>query len=205
MRELRSDFVHKFIPRKRFGRGSLLLLHQSGGNEDSLLKIGHEIAPNCALLGVRGRVQENGANRFYRKKNDLYDTEEQIIRTNELADWLESAKIDYDLQKVIAFGYSNGANMAATLLLIRPKVIAGALLFRPALPLMPSRMPDLSGKHIFISAGTEDRMVGKDETQSLIAILKEAGGDLRVFWQSGGHELHKQEIDSAKRWFEEKL
>src|SRR6266480_356877 len=148
------DFVHEFVPGS--SKRTLLLLHGTGGNEHDLIRLGHEIDPEAAILSPRGKVLENGMPRFFKRLAEgVFDLEDLKFRTYELADFVEEASKVYgfDLQHVVALGYSNGANIAASELLLRPAILSSAILFRPMVPLIPEVLPDLSTKHVFISAG----------------------------------------------------
>jgi phospholipase/carboxylesterase len=210
-------FIHRFIPsnkrneartREQGTKGkttftTLLLLHGTGGNEEDLIPVGHEIAPGSAILSPRGQVLENGMPRFFKRLAEgVFDIEDLKFRTHELADFVEVASKVYgfDLQYVVALGYSNGANIAASELLLRPSILSSAILFRPMVPLVPEVLPDLSAKHVFISAGLHDPIVQGQETKNLFNLLQKAGADVSINWQNSGHELILEEIRKAKEW-----
>ena len=199
-------FTHRFIPsnKSEARTTTLLLLHGTGGTEDDLIPVGREMAPNAAILSPRGKVLENGMPRFFRRVAEgVFDLEDLKFRTHELADFVEAASKVYgfDLQYVVALGYSNGANIAASELLIRPSLLSSAILFRPMVPLIPEVLPDLSTKHVFISAGLHDPIVPDHETKNLFNLLKKAGVvDISINWQNSGHELILEEIRKAKDW-----
>ena len=142
--------------------------------------------------------------RFFRRVAEgVFDLEDLKFRTHELADFVEAASKVYgfDLQYVVALGYSNGANIGACELLIRPSLLSSAILFRPMVPLIPEILPDLSAKHVFISAGLHDPIVPDHETKNLFNLLKKAGvADILINWQNSGHELILEEIRKAKDW-----
>lgn len=211
-------FIHRFIPsnkisgartREQATKGktvftTLLLLHGTGGNEEDMIPMGQKIASEAAILSPRGKVLENGMPRFFRRLAEgVFDIEDLKFRTYELADFVEEASKVYgfDLQHVVAIGYSNGANIAASELLLRPSILSSAILFRPMVPLIPEVLPDLSTKHVFISAGLHDPIVPGKETQNLFNLLKKAGvADISINWQNSGHELTLEEIRKAKDW-----
>ncbi len=160
------DFVHEFVP----GNSSrtLLLLHGTGGNEHDLLPLGRELDPNASLLSPRGKILENGMPRFFRRLAEgVFDLEDLKMRTNELADFVAAAVRHYklDAEKIVGVGYSNGANIAASMLLLRPELLRAAVLFRAMVPLIPDNMPDLSSVHVWIGAGNEDPIIPTSETQ----------------------------------------
>jgi predicted esterase len=206
-KEQQLGFTHRFIPS---GAGNdnaeviLLLLHGTGGNEDDLLPLGRELDPNAALLSPRGKILEGGRiPRFFRRVAEgVFDIDDLKFRTHELADFVETASRSYsfDARKVIAVGYSNGANIAASMLMLRPQTLSGAILFRAMVPLVPDKIPDLSYKRIFMSSGLEDPIATKQEAERLGSLLKQAGANVVLEWQNSGHELTQHDIQAAKQW-----
>src|ERR687885_485411 len=183
---------------------TFLLLHGTGGNEEDLIPLAYELDKRAAILSPRGKVLENGvAPRFFRRLAEgVFDLEDLKFRTNELADFVNDASKAYgfDLQRAIAVGYSNGANIAASILLLRPEILSSAILFRAMVPLVPETLPDLSNKHIFMSSGVYDPIVSKQEAEKLFGLFKSAGANVSVSWQESGHELTMEEIRKAKEW-----
>lgn len=202
------NFIHRFISANSKAKKSnltLLLLHGTGGTEDDLIPLGKELAANASLLSVRGKVLENGMPRFFRRLEEgIFDLEDLKMRTDELADFILrcSSIYDFDLKRLVAVGYSNGANIGASLLLRRPEVLAGAILFRAMVPFVPDVMPDLSKKSIILLEGMVDPIVSKQEAESLLEIFNKARSNATIQWQDSGHNLTQQDIDSAKRWLE---
>jgi predicted esterase len=146
---------------------------------------------------------ENGAPRFFRRLAEgLFDVEDLKFRTNELADFVEKASklYNFDARNVVAIGYSNGANIATSILLLRPDVLSAAILFRPMVPLIPDTIQDLSEKSIFISGGSRDPIVPKRETERLADLFKESGANVFVHWEVRGHELGMGETTEARKW-----
>jgi phospholipase/carboxylesterase/glyoxalase family protein len=197
-------FIHTFIPAQESGSAfTLLLLHGTGGNEKDPLSLGEKLAPGAALLSPRGKVLENGVPRFFRRLAEgVFDIEDLILRTNELADFVEAASALYrfDLSKAVAVGYSNGANIAVSMLLLRPRLLAGAILFRPMVPLVPEMLPELSETPVFISAGLLDSIVSQEQTERLVDLLLSCDSDVTLHWQNRGHDLSAQEVGEAKEW-----
>jgi phospholipase/carboxylesterase len=210
-------FIHRFIPSKNKKNGArirtseqgskvfttLLLLHGTGGNEDDLIPLANELDQRAAILSPRGKVLENGMSRFFRRLAEgVFDIEDLKFRTNELADFVKDASkaYDFDLQRTIAIGYSNGANIAASMLLLRPEILSAAILFRAMVPLVPDILPDLSNKHIFMSSGLHDPIVPKQEAEGLFGLFKNAGAKVSLSWQESGHELTIEEVQKAKEW-----
>jgi predicted esterase len=199
------DFVHRYLSGKN--GDTLLLLHGTGGDESDLLPLGAKLAPRAGLLGVRGKVLENGMPRFFKRlAMGIFDQEDLKFRTNELADFVTVAAETYgfDRKKVTAFGYSNGANIAASLLFRRPEILASAILLRPMVPFLPDQLPQLAGKGIYIAGGRQDPIVPPEQTENFAELLRKAGADVTVAWHSGGHELTAPEIERAKQWFAER-
>lgn len=202
------DFIHRFISANSKAKKSnltLLLLHGTGGTEDDLIPLANELTPDASILSVRGKVLENGMPRFFRRLEEgVFDLEDLKMRTDELADFiLKSSSIyDFDLKRLVAVGYSNGANIGASVLLRRPEVLAGAILFRAMVPFIPDVLPDLSKKFIILLEGMRDPIVSKQEAESLLKIFNKAHSNVTIKWQGSGHNLTQEDIDSAKRWLE---
>lgn len=202
------DFIHRFISANSKAKKSsltLLLLHGTGGTEDDLIPLGNELTPDASILSVRGKVLENGMPRFFRRLEEgVFDLEDLKMRTDELADFiLKSSSIyDFDLKRLVAVGYSNGANIGASVLLRRPEVLAGAILFRAMVPFIPDVVPDLSKKFIILLEGMRDPIVSKQEAESLLKIFNKAHSNVTIKWQGSGHSLTQEDIDSAKEWLE---
>jgi phospholipase/carboxylesterase len=212
------SFIHCFIPPKdtpsdeRAKQGvtggktftTFLLLHGTGGNEQDLIPLAYKLDKSAAILSPRGKVLENGITpRFFRRLAEgVFDLEDLKFRTNELADFVNDASKAYgfDLQHVIAIGYSNGANIAASMLLLRPEILSSAILFRAMVPLVPRTLPNLSKKYIFISSGLYDPIVSRQEAEKLFGLFENAGAKVSLSWQETGHELTTDEIRKAKEW-----
>jgi phospholipase/carboxylesterase len=195
------DFLHEFVP----GTSSrtLLLLHGTGGNERDLIPLGRELDPNSSLLSPRGKILENGMPRFFRRLAEgVFDLEDLKTRTNELADFVAAAVRHYKLaaEHIVGVGYSNGANIAASMLLLRPEIMHAAVLFRAMLPLVPDTLPDLSSVRNWIGAGDQDPIIPTSETQRLVKILRSAGADVTIRVFHAGHGLTNGEIEIVKQW-----
>jgi phospholipase/carboxylesterase len=208
MKDTDLDFIHRFIPPDSNAKESeltLLLLHGTGGNEDDLIPLGKELAPNASILSVRGKVLENGMPRFFRRLEEgVFDIEDLKIRTDELAEFIvkSSSAYMFDSESLIAVGYSNGANIAASLLLRRPEILAGAILFRAMVPFIPTVMQDLSKKSIILLEGLYDPIVSKAEAESLLEIFTKTQSSVTLKWQNSGHNLTQEDIVAAKNWLE---
>ncbi len=201
-----SDFVHRFVPATDGQKITLLMLHGTGGDENGLLDLGRALMPGAALLSPRGKVLESGMPRFFRRLAEgVFDVEDLKARTHELADFVSAAarEYDFDAEKVVAAGYSNGANIAASTLLLRPGTLCGAVLLRPMVPLVPDDRPDLSDVSVFVAAGRRDPLVAPDNTRELVSMLQELGARVSLNWNPAGHELARDEIESAGEWLRE--
>ena len=187
---------------------TFILLHGTGGNEDDLIPVGQMLSSSASLLSPRGKVLENGMPRFFKRLAEgVFDMEDLKFRTKELADFVKDASNTYsfNLNKTIAVGFSNGANIAASLLLSYPETIKGAILFRAMVPFIPENMPDLSSKKVLLSAGTFDPIVSKSQTEGLLNILQKSDVDVTLKWQQSGHNLTQKDIFDAKEWLEKNL
>src|SRR3954447_6050528 len=196
-------FIHRFLPGRERNSPVLLLLHGTGGDENDLIPLGRELLPGAAILSVRGKVLENGMPRFFRRLAEgVFDLEDLKLRTEELARFIEGARREYKLleNRVIAAGYSNGANIAASLILRDPRHVSSAVLFRAMVPFTPDAAPKLGAMKIFLSAGERDPIVPAANTRRLAAIFESGGADVSVYWHRGGHELGQDDLDAAKAW-----
>ncbi len=194
-------FIHRFIPATGAARPPLLLLHGTGGDENDLLPLGAQLAPGAALLSPRGKVLENGMPRFFRRLSEgIFDIDDLKARTLELADFISKARAAYGLAKPIAVGFSNGANIAASLLLTRPETLAGAVLMRAMTPFEPRPLPDLRGIPVLVLSGRDDPLIPVEQAGILAALLGEAGADVIYEVLPGGHGLTAPDLAAAERW-----
>ena len=196
------DFVHRFTPGKL--PVTVLLLHGSGGDETDLLQIGAGLAPGAALLSPRGNVVEHGITRFYPLPvRGSFDADAVAERVEELAAWLERMRAEYgiDPTKFYALGYSNGANTAAALMLLKPGAIAGACLLRSRAPVRPAVLPNLQGTPVVLSAGQSDAIIPAKDAELLAQTLSQAGANVDFVLQNAGHDLTPADFSLAKQWF----
>ena len=201
---LQPDFIHEFVPGT--SNRTLLLLHGTGGNERDLITLGHELDARAALLSPRGKVLENGMPRFFRRLAEgVFDLEDLKMRTNELADFVAAAVCHYELpaNHVVGVGYSNGANIAASMLLLRPKLLHAAVLFRAMVPLVPDKLPDLSFTRVWIGGGDQDSIIPTSEIQRLVRLLRSAGADVTIHFAKAGHGLTNGEVETAGGWLKD--
>jgi phospholipase/carboxylesterase len=197
-------FVHVYEP----GTGdaastTLLLLHGTGGNETDLVPLGRMIAPGATLISPRGKILENGMPRFFKRLAEgVFDQEDLKLRTTELRAFVSAAEQAYGIHpgSMIAVGYSNGANIAASMLLSYPDALSRAVLFRAMVPFEMETLPDLSGRSAFISAGKRDPMIPADQTEVLASMLREAGAEVSLEWLAPGHGLVREDVERARAW-----
>jgi predicted esterase len=196
-------FVHVFIPAEKPTSPTLLMLHGTGGDEQDLLPLGRELWPGAALLGVRGKVLENGMPRFFRRfAEGVFDIEDLKYRAEELAQFIDDASERYEFSKtrLILVGYSNGANIAASLILLHPHYLAAAVLFRVMVPFVPDLIRDFSHLSVFLGAGHLDPIVPSEQVEELASIFESGGADVTISWRQGGHELGEDDVRAAKTW-----
>ena len=176
-------FVHRFVPAQTSDAPTLLLLHGTGGDENDLLPVGRMLAEG------------------------VFDHEDLMDRTHELAGFVDRAVDEYDIdqRRLFAVGFSNGANVAASLLLTYPRLLAGAILLRAMVPFEPDKTPDLSRIPVYLAAGRSDQMVPPENTERLAQVLREAGADVTLDWQPGGHGIGPTEIQAARNWFADRI
>jgi predicted esterase len=198
------SFIHRFVPAEDQASGeTLLVLHGTGGNENDLVGIGQTIAPGAAILSPRGKVLENGAPRFFKRLAEgVFDPKEVRSRAEELARFIRVAITKYglDASRIYALGYSNGANIASTVMFIQPELLQGAVLFRPMLVYEPEEMADLSGAGVFISAGRIDPIVPVKSVEQLADLFESSHAEVTLKWQSAGHNLVPSEVREASDW-----
>ncbi len=200
------NFIHRFIPSTSGNTVTLLLLHGTGGNENDLIPLAREVSQSAAILSPRGKVVENGMARFFRRfAEGVFDIEDLKLRTHELARFVKSASRSYnfDSRSVLALGYSNGANIAASLLLLHPEVLVGAILLRPMVPFILKGSPRLENERVLILAGSEDRIIPSQQSEKLRELLSNAGAAVELRWVEGGHQLQKEDVTLAHRWFKQ--
>ncbi len=202
---MKLSYHHRFEPGTDPAAPPLLLLHGTGGNEHDLLSLGRKLSPGSALLSPRGNVTEHGAPRFFaRLAEGVFDPAEVTRRTHELADFIAAAASQYhfDPRTLIAVGFSNGANIAATVLQLRPAVLGGAILLRPMVVLdQPAPAGSLAGKRVLIASGTQDPMVPATHPPHLAALLRAGGATVTLQSSPGGHGLVATDLAAAQKFF----
>lgn len=196
-------FRHRFLPGADPAARPLLLLHGTGGNEDDLLPLGEALRPGAPRLSPRGQVLENGMPRFFRRLSEgVFDLADLRARAAQLAEFVAGARREYGIGEPVAVGFSNGANIAAALLLLHPGTLAGALLLRPMVPLVPERLPALDGVPVLLIAGRADPIVPAGQTEELAELLQRSGADARIEWLPGGHGLTREDLEIGKAWMD---
>ncbi len=199
----RLGFVHRFVPGIRPGATPLLLLHGTGGDENDLVPLGEALAPGAPLLSPIGKELENGMPRFFRRLAEgVFDEEDLRLQARQLSDFVAEARETYELVGAppIAVGFSNGANIAAALLLLHPGTLGAALLFRPMVPLVPDPLPTLAETRVFIAGGRLDPIARPEQTQALADLLERAGAEVSLRWIQAGHSLTREDLQSAEGW-----
>ncbi|MBY7144918.1 alpha/beta hydrolase [Virgibacillus sp. NKC19-3] len=198
---------HIFQKGNNPSKPTLLLLHGTGGTEHDLLSLADKIDPDANILSVRGNVTENGMPRFFRRLAEgVFDEEDLISRTKELNTFLDEAakKYEFNRNHILAIGYSNGANIAASLLFHYNNALKGAILHHPMVPRKGMQLPDLAGKNVFIAAGTNDPICSPQESEELKSLLEGANANVKLHWESSGHQLTMKEVKAAREWYEKK-
>jgi phospholipase/carboxylesterase len=194
-------FIHRFIPATDPTKPPLLLLHGTGGDENDLLPLAARVAPGSAILSPRGKVLEHGMPRYFRRSGDgQWDLADLRQRTVELGGFLKSARETYGIGKPVALGYSNGANIACSLMFAEPDALAGAILMRAMLPFDPRPLPDLSGIPILMLTGRHDELIPSQQAGLLNALLGEAGADATFEVIEAGHGLIGEDLNLAAQW-----
>jgi predicted esterase len=199
------NYIHTFVPAPSDSSRAvtLLLLHGTGGDENSLLSLGNNLWPGAALLGLRGKVLENGMPPSFRRF-----TEAGLVnvrsRTEELAQFIRSAseRYSFSMRRLVVVGHSNGANLAASLILLHPHYLAGAVLFRVTVPLVPDIIRDFSNLFIFIGAARQDSLIPAGQAGELATIFRSGGADVAISWHEGGRELGDDDVQAARNWLD---
>ncbi|MGT2439470.1 alpha/beta hydrolase [Bradyrhizobium betae] len=194
-------FIHRYEPATGAGSPPLLLLHGTGGDENDLLGLGKMISPGSALLSPRGRVLEHGMPRFFRRLAEgVFDEDDVRRRAAELGDFVTEARKQYGIAAPVAVGFSNGANIAAALLLLKPDALAGAILLRAMVPLSDTPKAELDGKPILLLSGQADPIVPASNSAKLAALLSDAGAHVDHKVLPAGHQLSQADVTLARGW-----
>lgn len=198
------SFIHEYVPASVAGRTPLLLLHGTGGDEQDLLPLGRTIAPGAALLSPRGRILEGGMPRFFRRlREGVFDEEDVRRRAVELADFVAEARNTYGLEAPVAVGFSNGANIAAATLLLRPEAFAGAVLLRAMVPLTDPPTSGIDRTPVLLLSGVADPIVPEENARRLAAMLGSAGAAVEHRVLPATHALSQADINLARQFLAE--
>lgn len=196
-------FTHNYVAPSAHDDVTLLLLHGTGGDENDLIPLGQALRPGAGMLSPRGNVLEHGMPRFFRRLAEgVFDQEDLARRSDELARFIADAASHYkfDATRLIAVGFSNGANIAASVMLRAPGVIPRAVLLSPMLPFEPTSTPSLGETSVFIGAGRNDPIVPAAQVDRLAELLRSGGAQVAVHWHVGGHTITKDELEAARTW-----
>ncbi len=199
---------HLFVQGSNPSAPTLLLLHGTGGTEQDLLPLAEQLDGQASVLSVRGNVLENGMPRFFRRLAEgVFDEADLIARTQELHEFVNQAAVEYSFDRgnVVAVGYSNGANIAGSLLIHHPQSLSAAILHHPMVPRRGVELPDLSAVPVWIGAGRHDPICSAQETEELSTLLEGAGASVTVHWEQSGHQLTRTEVAAAKKWYNEHI
>ncbi|MCU1293953.1 MAG: phospholipase/Carboxylesterase [Bryobacterales bacterium] len=199
-------FHHVFEPGSNPEAPTLLVLHGTGGDEHDLLPLAHALAPGASVLSPRGKVLERGAPRFFRRiAEGVFDQADLAARTTELNEFINAACLRYsfELSRLVAVGFSNGANIAASLILKYPQTLGGALLLRAMVPFTPATRPALRNKPILLLAGISDPIVAATEAESLEELLSNSNADVELRWVDAGHALSGEDVQAARQWLQQ--
>ena len=195
------SYIHRFIKGTR--PETLVLLHGTGGDENDLVPLGENLLPGAAILSLRGNVSENGMPRFFRRFGEgVFDIEDIRRRAAELAVFVRDSagKYGFDADRLIAAGYSNGANIAAATLLLHGAIFARAVLFRAMVPLEPETEADLKGVRVFLANGRQDPIVPPANAERLASLLQGCGAETTLAWSTASHNLTQGDLEAARKW-----
>lgn len=198
-----AGFHYRFEEGTDASRPPLVLLHGTGGDENDLIPLGRMVAPGASLLSPRGRVLEQGMPRFFRRfAEGVFDEKDVIRRAGELADFIAEARVKHAIPAPVALGFSNGANIAAALLMLRPEALAGAVLLRAMAPLSEKPAVDLAGKTVLIVSGAFDPIAPPDNAARLAQELAHSGADVSHRSLPLGHQLDRQDVTLVQQWLQ---
>ena len=204
-----TAYRHRFEPGEPStpaGAWTLLTLHGTGGDENDLIPLGRTLLPGAPMLSPRGNVSEGGALRFFRRQAEgVLDLADLAAKSSDMECWVAAAITTYDLtaDKIIAVGFSNGANLAASMFLRGTRVLSAGVLLSPMIPFRPESQPNLSGTPIFVGAGRNDPIVPADQARALIEELRSSGATVTEHWMTGGHGITPDEMRAAQAWVDD--
>ncbi|RUT34417.1 alpha/beta hydrolase [Arsenicitalea aurantiaca] len=194
--------AYTFIEKPGQGTGPVfVLLHGTGGDEHQFMGLGHQLLPQAHLVGVRGDVSEYGALRYFRRTGEgVYDMADLARATDKLDTFLRELKERLPGRPIYALGYSNGANILASVLFKAPERVDRAVLMHPLIPFTPEDQPGLAGRAVLITAGRADPICPAPETQKLGDWFGAQGAKTEIVWHAGGHEVRPEELQAVQRF-----
>ena len=193
-----NSYIHKVLPGSP-GGPLLFTFHGTGGDESQFLGLANELVPGATIVSPRGDVSEYGAARFFRRTGEgVYDMDDLARATGKMAAFVRSHVEEAKPSAVLGIGYSNGANILASVLFADPKLFDATVLMHPLIPFEPKVHGDLAGRRVLITAGRRDPICPPNLTSRLEAHLRAQGADTRVEWHEGGHEIRENEIAVAR-------
>lgn len=193
-----DTYIHRLRPAGP-GRPLLFLFHGTGGDEDQFFALGPQLLPGAGVASPRGDVSEHGANRFFRRAGEgVYDMADLVLRTRKMASFVAANVAEQQPSAVAGLGYSNGANILASVIFANPEMFDAAVLMHPLIPFRPRIDGSLAGRRILVTAGRRDPICPRAQTEALAGYLREAGAQVDVLWHDGGHEIRPAEIAAAR-------
>lgn len=185
------------------GAPLLLTFHGTGGNERQFHELGQALSPGAHVVSPRGDVSEHGALRFFRRTGEgVYDMEDLARRTAAMGDFVAGEIARTGARRVVGLGYSNGANILASVMFARPELFTDAVLLHPLIPFVPPPAPGLAGRRVLITAGRQDPICPAPLTQALAGWLERQGAEVGLHWHSGGHEVSRTEWEAVQGFLE---
>lgn len=197
----KDAYIHKMLPGSS-GSPLLFVFHGTGADENQLLSFGSELLPGATIISSRGDVSEHGAARFFRRTGEgVYDMDDLARATSKMAGFVRAHVEAAKPSPVFGLGYSNGANILASVVFAEPTLFDATALMHPLIPFEPQVQGSLAGRRILITAGKRDPICPPNLTSRLEAYLRADGADVTVEWHDGGHEVRPNEIEAARRFF----
>lgn len=177
----------------------IFLFHGTGGNEHQFFDVAAQLLPGARRVAIRGDVSEGGALRYFRRTGEgVYDMADLAVRTGKMAAFLRGQIGATRPRQVVGLGYSNGANILASVLFAAPELFDKAVLLHPLIPFVPAPQPDLSGRSVLITAGRRDQICPAPMTEALVAWFEAQGAGVAETWHEGGHEIRQEEWQAAQ-------
>ena len=195
--------TYKFIERPApSGAPLFFTFHGTGGDENQFFDLAQSLIPIAHIISVRGDVSEHGALRFFKRTGEgVYDMVDLAVRTKAMAEFVVAQKLRLNAPRVMGLGYSNGANILASVMFSEPALFDDAVLMHPLIPWAPADQSGLAGKRVLITAGKLDPICPAQQSEKLAKYFGRQGAETKLQWHDGGHELRQTEIDAAKAFF----